>query len=149
MTIIKTNDHNGFTMIELIVVIILVGIISVFMVPRFFAINVFAERRAVDEIITALRYTQQLAMNRGENHRLQINPNNYAYQRFNTITTNWETIRNPDGGVLNAYPRNIVLVATTVTFDQLGQPVPNTDPAQTVNIGARTITIEVDTGYAH
>ena len=135
-------------MIELIVVIVLVGIISVFMVPRFFATNVFAERRAADEIITGLRYTQQLAMNRGENHRLQINANDYAYQRFNTATGNWETIRNPDGSALNAYPRNIVLIATTVTFDQLGQPVTNIDPAQTINIGARTITIEVDTGYA-
>jgi len=136
-------------MIELIVVIVLIGIISVFMVPRFFASNVFAERRVVDEIVTALRYTQQLAMNRGENHRLQINANNYAYQRFNTATGNWETIRNPDGNTVNSYPTSIVLTATTATFDQLGQPVPNTDPAQTIDVGAQVITIEVDTGYAH
>lgn len=145
MTNIK--HHNGFTMIELIVVIVLVGIISVFMVPRFFATNVFAERRTVDEIITALRYTQQLAMNRGVNHRLQINANNYIYQRFGTGT--WIAVRNPDGSAINSYPTNVVLIATTVTFDQLGQPVPNTAPAQTINIGAQTITIEVDTGYAH
>lgn len=136
-------------MVELIVVILLVGIISVFMVPRFFASNVFAERRVVDEIITALRYTQQLAMNRGENHRLQINANNYAYQRSDQISGSWVTIRNPDGSSINSYPTNVVLAATTVTFDQLGQPAPNTDPAQTINVGAQLITIEVDTGYAH
>jgi len=146
---IQKKYSDGFTMVELIVVILLVGIISVFMVPRFFASNVFAERRVVDEIITALRYTQQLAMNRGENHRLQINANNYAYQRSDQISGSWVTIRNPDGSAINLYPTNVVLAATTVTFNQLGQPVPNTDPAQTINVGAQVITIEVDTGYAH
>lgn len=143
----NTKSHNGFTLVELIVVILLVGIISVFMVPRFFATNVFAERRAVDEIITALRYTQQLAMNRGVNYRLQINPGNYAYQRFDAGSGNWITVLNPDGSAINSYPPNITLAATTAAFDQLGQPVPNS--AQFINVGTQVVTIEADTGYAH
>ena len=134
-------------MVELIVVILLVGIISVFMLPRFFNNTVFAERRTVDELISAIRYTQQLSMNRGENHRLQVNANNYIYQRFNAGA--WTTIRNPDGSTGNAYPDNIILTATTVTFNQLGQPDPNTAPAQTITVGGQLITIELDTGYAH
>lgn len=143
----KIKNHSGFTIVELIVVILLVGIISIFMLPRFFDNNIFAERRTVDELISAIRYTQQLSMNRGENHRLQINTNNYIYQRFNGGA--WSTVRNPDGSTGNAFPNNITLTATTVTFNQLGQPVPNTAPSQTITVGSQPITIELDTGYAH
>ena len=143
----KIKNNTGFTIVELIVVILLVGIISIFMLPRFFNNAVFAERRTIDELISAIRYTQQLSMSRGENHRLQVNINNYVYQRSNGGA--WTTIRNPDGSTGNAYPDNINLTATTVTFNQLGQPVPNTAPAQTITVGSQLITIEVDTGYAH
>ncbi|MGD8484501.1 MAG: type II secretion system protein [Thioalkalispiraceae bacterium] len=143
------NNLTGFTLVELIVVILLVGIISVFILPRFFSADVFAERRVKDEIISALRYTQQLAMNRGVNHRLQINASTYAYQRFDPGSGNWLTVRNPDGSAQNNYPDNISLTPTTVTYDQLGQPVPNTAPAQTITVGSQLITIELDTGYAH
>lgn len=143
----KSKQHFGFTLVELVVVILLVGIISVFVLPRFFASNVFVERRVKDELISALRYTQQLSMNRGEDHRLQINAANYTFHRDAAGT--WPQVTNPDGSgvTANNFPNGFTVAPTTITFNRLGQPTPN---GLAINIGAgETVTIEADTGYAH
>lgn len=50
---------KSFTMLELIVVIVVVGIISVMAIPRFERDNL---QEAADQILSHIRYTQQLAM---------------------------------------------------------------------------------------
>ena len=137
------KKHIGFTLVELIVVILITGILSVSIAPRFFGVSSYEDRRAVDELLTALRHTQQIAMNRGGNIRLDLESDRYTIE----LTDN-TPLRSPDG---TSYPKIFVGVTSStpnlIEYDRLGRRVPNTQID--LNIGSNTIRIEQETGYAH
>lgn len=54
--------NSGFTLVELITVIVLVGILAVAALPRFFNQNVFESRGFFDETKSLLRYGQKVAV---------------------------------------------------------------------------------------
>ncbi len=140
----KPKQDRGFTLVELVVVILLIGIIGFVAGPRFVKTGVFAERRSADEILSALRFTQQMAMARGGGIQLRLNNNSY-----NVEETNGTPLQSPDrsGAYSKSLASGVTANTITVAFDGLGQPVPNTDA--TLNIGSLMITVEADTGYAH
>lgn len=147
-------SHKGFTLVELITVIVILGILSVFIVPRFMDTAVFRESAAGSEIISAARYAQQLAMARGSNHRLVIGANSYHVER-----NDGTPVTHPDGsGNYNVTVNSVTLITATPTivfnplgqasfFDAGGNPVAAT--STTINGNSFTVTIERETGYAH
>ena len=144
------DKTNGFTLVELIVVILIIGILSVSIAPRFFGVTAYENRKVTDELLSALRYSQQLAMNRGGNIELLLTADNFTVQ-----LSGGGFLRSPDGlsPYTKEFPDNINPNPETVRFNSLGQPIdiagdPLTlDTTLTINV-ANTITIRADTGYA-
>ena len=60
------TTQNGFTLVELVVVIILLGILSVYVAPRLFGVSSVAAYSMQDELLSSLRLTQIRAMNRSD-----------------------------------------------------------------------------------
>lgn len=56
---------RGFTMIELVTVIVLVGILAAFAAPRFMQNEAFDARTFTDQNLNMLRYAQKLAIAQG------------------------------------------------------------------------------------
>lgn len=145
---------SGFTLVELIVVILIIGILSVSVAPRFFNVTSYENRQAADEVLSALRYSQQMAMNRGGNIQLVLNANNFVVQR-----SGGGALRSPDGIIpySKTFPAGVTAspnpIPQTINFDALGQPgdISGLLFASNVSlvIGTNTITIEATTGYAH
>jgi prepilin-type N-terminal cleavage/methylation domain-containing protein len=52
----------GFTLVELIMVIVIVGILAVLAIPRFQAFNTIKLNSAVKKIVSDIRYTQSMAV---------------------------------------------------------------------------------------
>ena len=48
---------DGYTLVELVVVITIVGILSAYIAPRFWSQQTFSDRGYVDELAAALRST--------------------------------------------------------------------------------------------
>jgi MSHA pilin protein MshC len=65
----KSSNHKGFTLIELITVIILISIMAVNVLPKFFTSNGFEEYTYRDELITKLRAIQLRTMQQSNNTR--------------------------------------------------------------------------------
>lgn len=141
---------HGFTFVELIVTILIVGILSAYIAPRFFSTSTFEQRATSDEIISAIRRAQQLSMTRGESYQFVLTASNYTVQKADGTD-----IRHPDGSATSLkefHDKNFTASAITIRFDSLGQPFDTLgNPLSTTNIaiGDVTITVEQETGYAH
>ena len=62
------TKQSGFTLVELVIVLVLLGIISVVALPKFFDAGSIREKGYCNEVVSALRYGQKLAMAEGVRH---------------------------------------------------------------------------------
>ena len=72
-----SNKIIGFTTIELVVTLIILGILSATIIPKFFTSNGFEEYAYRTEIISTLRAVQLRAMQQAQNsqcHTIKITP---------------------------------------------------------------------------
>jgi MSHA pilin protein MshC len=56
------SDNRGFTLAELIVTLVLIGILAVFVAPRFSGMSVIRERSEYDEVRSAITYARKAAV---------------------------------------------------------------------------------------
>lgn len=71
-------EQRGFTIVELIMVIVILGIISAVALPRFFDRKSFDERFYFEEVLSSVRYAQKLAVASGCLVHVKINNSGYA-----------------------------------------------------------------------
>jgi len=116
------NNIKGFTLTELIIVIVIVGILSVFIIPKI-EISPFKESADVNTLYSNLRYAQHKSMVTGDNWRVKIISSQNEYIIDNDSN---------DNNVLPSIPAqdNPVKVNTNIAgslnefyFDFLGEPV--------------------------
>lgn len=158
---------RGFTLIELIMVIVMLGVLAVFAAPRIFNSNDFYARGFHDETLAFLRYAQKTAIAQRRTVCVAFGGNSALMEIASapaTPTCN-TALRGPKGnspGTITAKSGvTYSVVPTAFGFDGLGQPV-NTVVAGTtagslltinkiiqVNNAANTITVEAVTGYVH
>jgi MSHA pilin protein MshC len=129
----------GFTLTELITVIVILGIISAVAVPRFFDVTVFQSRGAADQVRAALRYGQKVAIAQHRNVNVTISSG--ATSDCGAVLV--------AGNVNCVISDSVTVPARTVTFDRGGRPVPNAADSIVVGTGpnSTTITIAAETGY--
>jgi MSHA pilin protein MshC len=136
------NLQSGFTLIELVTTILIVGILAVFAIPKFIGTSSVEPQTAQHLVLTAARRAQQLAMNKGAAALVQLSTDN---------TNNRIRISYTDGGLQNIdfdIPTSVSMnggMDQTFNYDALG----NATPAATISLtSGRDVCIEA-TGYAH
>ncbi len=148
----------GFTLVELIVVMMIIGILAVVTIPRLVDTQTFHSRGFYDETLAALRYAQKAAIAQRRNVCVAL-----------TATTVTLTIANAAGGavacntplagptgvtpfVITARP-GVTFSGTLSNFSLNALGKPNPDAAVSLNIvgdgTTRTIIVEQETGYVH
>lgn len=152
--------RSGFTLIELVIVIVIIGIITAISAPRFFKIQTFEERGYYDEVMAAVRYAHKAAMASGCNHRVNITSSGYEITKHDSCDSGtFQPIQNPatgeNSGYIGTKPSGISSGSLDFYYDDRGQPFtiggneiidPNLID---IDIGSRTIQVEPYTGFVH
>lgn len=131
------SQQRGFTLIELIAVLVLVGIMSVVLMSRIGGANTAGVQAGRDSLIAAFFFAQQTAMAR-DGIQLTTSGNNV------NVTE--------DGDSLIGYPLTlsdaVTLTSSSFTYDKLGRTSSGNVTISHSSGTSATITVE-ESGYAH
>jgi prepilin-type N-terminal cleavage/methylation domain-containing protein len=150
------REKKGFTLIELVVVLLLISILAAFMLPKL-DLDAFRESGFVQQAMATIRYGQKQAIGSG----CQVNVSITA----TGCTLQWSglpaglgclgagtNLTNPATGLNNfcnnSTPESSADLPTTIRFDNIGRPTATLGDLS-LNLGSRTITIEPETGFAY
>lgn len=142
--------QRGFTLVEMIMTMVIVGILAAVVAPRFFDNNVFQSRGFSDQVQATLRYAQKVAIAKHRFVCAAFTGNSIALSFGPTAACGTPLSSLTDAGnyVVNA-PAGITFAALPAdfSFNALGSP----SVAQTINItgAANGVVIEAETGYVH
>ncbi len=141
-------------MVELVLVIVLLAILSSVAAPRFFDNDAFDERAYYDELVSALRYAQKVAVASGCPVRIDIAVSAYSLAQQSASaghcdpsdTTFSLPVTLPTGESMagTAPPGIFTAPVLTFDFDALGRTSLGADLVLTV--GARSMTIQAGSG---
>ncbi len=155
-----TKDKvTGFSLIELVIVVLLIGVLTVTLLPRFFGKDGVSEFVARDQVVSLLQTVQIKAMQQtsGGCHSLEISSSVLAIQAVNGCIAEPDSafyFSSPDPNVtlsLVSWDGGSVLTSSILSFDANGRPVLPTSSGYRVRISADSILdICVESqGYIH
>lgn len=167
---------RGFTMIELVTVIVVIGILGAIGAARFFDDKTFAGRAYADQAKSVIRYAQKLAIAQNRFVHVRATPAGFAVCFTPTCASAAELAFAPGGGnsgstatraactLNNNYvanwlcegtPANVVVTGVApgnvFSFDRMGRPSFAAPLTLTFTSGASVyrFTVESETGYVH
>lgn len=154
------NRQWGFTIVELVMVIVILGILAAYMVPRFANQAPFEARGYYDETLSASRYAQKIAIASGCHTQISVTAAaGYSLlQRAGcTIGAFNLAVTHPGTGNAFASPPPAGLAINpdiAFYFDPRGRPRSVADDTllaapQATAIGANTLQVEPYTGFVH
>lgn len=143
------NTAHGFTLTEMVMVLILAAILAAIAGPRFFAKNDFDERGFYDQVTAAARFAQKYAVTSGLPVRFSVSANSFALTQSNGTAA----VRNPGTltdftGDGNAAGVTLTMAPTaSISFDALGTVPSISNSFATITVGSRSITVWGATGF--
>lgn len=146
-------NQRGFTLIELIMVMVIVGIMAVFVAPRFFDANVFKSRGFADQVQASLRYAQKEAIAQRRYVCVTFPTNNSIKLMIGTTTACGSNLPPLSGGAatysITANPATITFQTLPAGFYFSAGGVPSIGQTITVSGAPNSIVVEAVTGYVH
>jgi len=149
----KSGCGRGFTLIEMVVVIAILGLLAAVIGPRFIGRDAFASRGFYDEAQSVVRYAQKTAIGWRRPVFVCVTA---TVVSAGTVSGCGTLLVHPATGaaLTTTAPSGVTLTPTSFGFDGAGRPSPNAQVtiaiASTIaGDTARQIMVEAETGYVH
>ena len=145
------RNQHGFTLIELIMTMVIVGVLAVAVVPRFLGASMFQSRGFADQVQAALRYAQKEAIAQHQFVCAAFTTNSVTLSTGATAGCG-TTLLSPTGGayaITAPAGTTFAAVPAGLSFNALGQPNPNSKQTISINGASNSIIVEAETGYVH
>lgn len=155
--------NSGYTLVELVAVMVILGVLAVAALPRFTGVRVFAERGFFEEALAAVRYARKLAVASGCNIEVRVDAaartlrvgrygaaGDCTDRSVPAVPVRWPG--EDRAMVLNAPDAVVFSADRAFYFDAIGRPrdvggALITDPAQLAfDIGPRRLQVVPETG---
>ncbi len=151
MTIVNKNQTSGFSIFELVIVIVLLGIMSVYALSSFFDQDEIAARGFFDDTVNAVRFAQKLAISTGCDVRVSTVAAGYSLLQSSSCTANDfpNPVVNPANRGNNYQNLNVpngfsLAPTTSITFNARGILDSGRDIAFTITDGVTSYSFNVD-----
>ncbi|HEY9052210.1 MAG TPA: type II secretion system protein [Gammaproteobacteria bacterium] len=156
----NTTRSAGFTLIELIMVLVMLGALSIFVIPRFTSQTTFSSSSFHQELKTAIRFAHKMSIAGGCEVQVALTANSYALFYPNDSDGNAITCDPPatfgsnpvlhpvqTGNYSGTAPDNVSITGFgNFYFGTSGEP--SNAGTITINPGNRQIIIHPVTGFA-
>lgn len=132
-------------------VIVLLGILSFYAIPRFVGIADFRSAGFYQEVVSATRYAHRLAVGRGDNVRIKFTDSDYTLYYHNG---GYEELPETHPVHEKEYPNSVDVkypdgdFPVNATFTGLGN-CKDCDGDLTITVGGKEMTIFEQTGYVN
>jgi MSHA pilin protein MshC len=148
-----SDNQCGFTLVELIMTMIIVGILGAVVAPRLLSTNVFQSRGFADQVQASLRYAQKEAIAQHRYVCVAFSSNSITLTINTTPVCPGGNLASPSGGTTYSVPAPTgITFSPTPTgfyFDALGKPSFPTSQTIIVSGAPNNIVVETETGYVH
>lgn len=140
-----SQDQRGFTLVELVAVVVVLGVISVSVYARLNSTNSGQVQASRDDLIAALFFAQQAAMARS-NIQLVVTASQVS------VTENGSPINLGTGYYPLKFANTVSATPVTLSYDKLGR-INSGSAKQTITLtsssGASANVVVEASGYAH
>ncbi|HVY06678.1 MAG TPA: prepilin-type N-terminal cleavage/methylation domain-containing protein [Burkholderiales bacterium] len=160
------RTQHGFTLVELVVVLIVVGVLAAVAIPRFRGVESFNTMGFADRVMEGLRYAQKQAIAKRRNVCAAFTSTTVTFtfaSAAGSASACNTSLTGPAGQTAfsiapeNKSVVNFTAVPAGITFDALGRPLATStglplSAVQTISITGdivRTFSVEPETGYVH
>ena len=143
---------RGFTLVELVTALVLLGLLAAVLLPRLPGLAGFAGKAARDQVVSGLRYAQQQAMSRNRPARFVFGGDRYRVE-YRDSGGVWHRVPVPASGASAwSLPGGVRFAGSgRRQFESIGRAASGAcGPGNEVNLtSGAAIAIECQTGFVH